>query len=959
MDRYRQPRFMAETVRRSATAGLVILASSGLLTGTSLAQLRPAGPPGGPAPDFRERMVEDFEAGGLGHVNTDVQRAVVEMPSDKASRNKGCLKLNLSPDEPLRLTFDILADQLVEYDWLEYDVVGATPGSVLIEAFGASFDEETTPLAGAVVDRPKWTGQILLAEFAERGQAGADLHAELRFTAVAKPSAVYLDALRLVRDRPPDVPPEVGGAFAFGRGRIVWPGFTAVDAQTVRQTQDLWMWDSLVAPQISQLGWPDPLQRQVLTSGSISRRESVYALTLQLRPGNYEGVILAAPISTDGLVRPAFDLRCNGVVLTGREWPIERMFTEDAIFFGRRQRDFSADLVRERWVDPAFLELPFRAAAPNGLIVIQSNGVALGGLVVYPASLGKAFAPYLERQRKRRQAYFAQQTYACVHPLPARPPDQPNDGETKAGAMLLTAGLMQLLDEHLLSGAARSLRDRFKLSALPGQVLSVPLGVYALEDLESVSVDVEKGRSGSVRISEVREFPMHWRGPVRRAVPLWLDQDEARDINAGRVVWYLIELGIPRSARGSSAKYRVSVQAHDHAALRLELEVDLARVRSQQGWPSVSVIYPDDWESGYLFDLFGAPPDTDVGKLVLDDYRVLGDYGAAATIIRGMSIGGSVDEPRVHVARAAIRARFASRAGMNAETPGLIDFTSITTNHHWVNGPSPMLAGAAADAFRRLRGNLHRANADVTAVIASRLTPRDGLNQLQAPSTIELANMLKGVGYGRLGVVLDADRWRLVAGDADAGLGEMMPILGSLDHVVAPLSPARALRRKHKDLRVDLLEPLGGRFGAGYMRWLEKLDGVWIGRVHRRTVPFQPIVSARENDLPLIIPSRGQPAPTLRLVALREGTTDLAYVRALTERLERRRRNDAEKFDAAKKSLETLRENLLRAWDEAIQADFDRPLNRRTGQPAAPPTDVLDRTREDLLARLVELSGRR
>ncbi len=943
----------------AARTPAAVVAVALVVTTASPGPARAAGSDKDPRADFREQVLEDFEQGGLGYVNTDVRRATVKLPSDKAARGKGCLELNLSPDDPLRLTFDITPDQLTEYDWLEYDLTGAKPGAVLVETFAGADDEAAPPLAGAVVSAPRWTGQVLLAELGQRGPDGAAVQADLRFTALAKPAAVHLDAVRLVRDRPPPVPPEVGGAYAFGRGRITWPGFEAVNAQTVRTSQEMWIWDSLVPPQISRLGWPDPLQGEVLGAGVISRRDSAYTLTLQLRPGDYEGVVLAAPISSDGLVRPVFGLRCNGAVLTGRDWPIERMFTEEAIFFGRGQRDFSAELVRQRWVDPAFLELPYRVRAPNGSIVLESNGVSLGGLVVYPAQLARAFEDYLQRQRKRRQAYFAQQSYACVHAMPAGPPGQPNEAETKAGAMLMTAGLMQLLDEGLLTRAARVIRQRLKRTAIPGQVLVLPLGVAAIEDIEGVTVDVEKGRSGSVKISEVREFPIHWRGPVRRAVPLWLDRAEPQDITAGRVVWYLIELGIPRSARGRTAKYRLLVEARNRAALRLDLEVALAPVRAEQTAASLNVLYPEDWESGYLFHLFGAPRDTDVGTLILDDYRVLRDYGLGATIVRGITLGGAVDEPRVHTARAAIRARFASRAGLNGDAPGMIDFTSVATHRHWSGGPSPAMIGAAAEAFRRLRGDVHRAGADITAVIASRLTPREGLSQLEAPSTVLLANILKDTGWANLGVVFDPVRWSHSAGGDDPALKDLMGILGQLDHVVAPLAPARAVRQKHKALRVELLEPLAGRFDAGFLPWIEGLDGVWVGRVHRRTAPFHPIASAYGDDLPLLIPSRGQPAPTLRLLALREGTTDGAYAHALMQTLAKRRRAEAEKIDAAKRTLESVRTTLIQAWQEAVQEDLDagrRPARRR---PAAPPTDVLDRARESLLNSMIDLSRRR
>jgi len=909
------------------------------------------------APDCHETLVADFERPDEDDVNIEDDRVQLDSDAPQATRGRGCLKIDLTPDEPAPLAVALSGEDLADHDWLEYDVVGAPAQGVLVEtAFYASGHENAFARSGTVIDRSPWVGQLLLAELVG-DRAGGDVRVEFQLATLGPKTVLHLDAVRLVRDRPPALPPGLGGAFNFARSRkTVWPGFELIDPTAVRLGEGQWEWHTERLPQISGLDWPDPIMREVLGAGSLDRHQMDFALSLRLRPGRYEGLIFAAPITRYGLKRAEHELTCNGQPLTARRWPTERMLTEDGLFAGRDARDLGAEAVRELWVDPTFLALPFSASANAGRITFESFGMYLAGLIVYPKAHHKAFRAHVDRLVERRRAYFAQQVYACIQPTLPGPPDEPTEAEQKSGLVLLKASPLQLPEGEFIPKPTDVIRDGLGLFGLAGQTVTTAVGVLSLEDLDGVEVQLSRSRGAAVRAMEIRPFPVMWRRPVRLAVPSWLDEATPRPVRTGRVAWYLLEIGIPRKAKGKELAVRLRIAAAKRPALKVNVRVSLAPTLPGLDQVCRGVIYPRNWHSGYLPDLIGVH-DSITGELIHDDFGVLRSHGLGATTIHGVWLGGSYEVPRMRVSRALLLARMAARAGLCSHTPGWIDFSNLTTHPQWRRGPGPRLLDVAAATLRGLRTDLNRVGVRVTALLATGLDARDGVNPLTAEETLELARLLRQAGWRALGVMYhtgDLDQDGDVFG---AGQDGLIKVIGNLDRVVAPLSMAERLRARWPKLDVELFDPSAGRFSAGFRLWMSKLDGLWTAQVHRRALPYSPFEGVSPTEA-LLMPFRNRPAPTLRLLAIREGANDYEYAQLLT-RLVERRRDDTEAVDKAKRTLETVRRELSEARDPPDgPAQEDRAHARTLRRPPGPSHALMDRHRRGLFDRIVELTRR-
>ncbi len=909
--------------------------------------------------DFQETVLADFEHALEGGEVTKDDRVTFEADDPKAPRGAGCLRIELTAEAPVVLRFPLPEGDLTNHDWLEYDVVGAPPEGVLIETT-LEVEERPQPVArlATAIDASPWRGQILLEDFV-RGGEQPGLTVAFRLTALGAKASLRFDALRLVRDRPPKLPEGLGGTFDFGRpDSAVWPGFTVVDAQVLRQAERGWQWDAQRHPEASHLGWPDPLARDFVGAGPIHTRDPAFVMSLQLRPGQYEGLIIAAPVLQHGLKRPRFALGCNGQELMGRQWSNERMFTEEGVFAGRDARDLGAEPVRRSWVDPTFLCAPFSVPAPDGQIVIEAMDTFVAGLIVYPKSYRKAFAPYLESLQARRKAYFAQQVYHCLQPTLPRPLGEPTESERKSGVQLLTANPLELSDPNFAPAEKHLIRKGLEAFALSGQTLTLGVGVAALEDLKGLDVDVKRSRKAPVRVTELRSFPVLWRAPLRRAVPYWLDSDRSRSLARGRIAWYLVEIDLPKSARGKDLTVSLRVSAAKRAARTSEIRVLLAPTRMPVLDVCRGVLYPRERESGYLLELSEAPSEADLGTIVLGDYRVLKDYGLTATVIRGVHLIDRGEEPRLYARRAQLRARTITRAGLCHNVPGWLDLSELGASLGSEAAPDPVLLDMVARELGRLRIDLNRMDVRSTAMVAGEESFRGGRPRMSVQGLLAFVEFLRQTGWRDLGVIFD--RWHGY-GTEGANDDDLVALAGKLDRTVAPESLAVRLRKRWSELAVELLDPEADRFSAGFRLWMGDFNGLWTGNVHRRNLPYLPLTSEGLSVQPLLMPDPGRPAPTLRLLAIREGAVDYAYTQVLARLVERRRKAGPD-VDKAKQTLQAVRQAMSDAWDEAKKAASEgegEPGDRREARRAVPSHAVLDRQRRALFDCIVELGRRR
>ena len=918
--------------------------------------------------DYREAMVADFEPPlDQDHAIED-NRITWDTESGKATRGKGCLKIELTADGPVKLGFILPAAHVQNHDWLEYDLIGGPPGSVLIETtLAVEGDQNTFARTATVVGGSPWRGQLLLSELAQ-GRTDTDLRIEFGLTLVGPETVLYFDALRMVRDNPPSLPPESGGAYDFGRtGTPSWPGFSVIDSATLRTRGLPWEWQGRSVPQISSLGWPDPIMRTFVGGGAIDTRDMSFSLSLQLRGGQYEGVIFAAPVMLHGLKRGQFGLKCNGWELVARRWSNERMFSEEGVFAGRNARDFTAEAVHRLWVDRTFHTAEFSLKDRVGRLTIDSMGTFLAGLVIYPRIHHRAFRAWLDRLADRRRAYFAQQVYSCLHPSLSRPLDTPTASEKRSGLQLIRANLHEITSPEFSPTPKHLARDRLELFGLAGQTVTAAIGVAALEDLDAVAFDVKRSRRAKtpVRVTAIREFPVMSRPPLRRAVPFWLSPAQPRTLKRGQIAWHLLEIDLPRSVRGKHITVDLQVGSAKRSPCPIEIRVLTAQARlPSEGRPCRGVAYPPHGTISHLLSLHDAPRDADVGALMSDDYRLLNDYGVKATTIHGLFLSGNADEPRAYATRALMRARIAGQAGMCSDTAGWVDFGDLATARLWQDGPDGPLMDIVAGVSRQVRLDLSRMKVRGSALLAGQLDPRTAADDLTAESTVALARVLRDAGWRSLGVMFNPMRLRPIRNEDEGDMGDLIKVLGQLDRVAAPSPLAEQLRKRWPDLQVELLDTTAGRFSAGFRLWLGKFDGLWTAEVHRRTIPYMPLDLPLGLHQPLLMPFPGQPAPTLRLLAIREGCIDHQYINALTQMVAQRRK-DRDAGARIADTLEAARDDLTRAWEDAVEAAWEElAKGHRAGTPwligpPTPPHALMDKHRRALFDRIAELSRRR
>ncbi len=918
--------------------------------------------------DFHEIVVQDFEAPLGNDVALDDDRAARDKENANATRGQGCLTINLTAEGPVAFGFLLPAADVGDHDWLEYDVVGAPPGGVLIETT-LSVDETKQEFArtAAVIEGSPWMGQLLLSQLAA-GQRDRDLRVAFQLTALGPKTSVQFDALRLVRDNPPKLAPGSGGVFSFGQQRSPrWPGFESIDVSMLRGGDDRWMWDGLRPPRIIDLGWPDPLGRELLCAGSPDAQDMTFTLSLRCRPGQYEGMILSAPIMQEGLKRAAFGLRCNGWELTARRWRPERMFSEDGIFAGRTMREFGAEAVHRLWVDQTFRQLRFSGPKQGGRITIDSLGTLVGGLVVYPRSHRRAFQPYLESLIARRKAYFTQQVYSCIHPTLPEPLKTPTEAEQKCGMQLLEANPLELPTAEFELTEDRLVRERMELFGLAGQTVTTAIGVLALNDLEGLDVRVGRSKRGSGRVAEIREFPVMWRPPLRRALPLWVAETSPQPLKRGRIAWYLLEVDVPKAVKGKDLSVEVRAAAAREAAMTVDVRVKVATGRWSPDEICRGVIYPHGFESGYFLNLISASTTTDVEALLLGDYRVLSNHGVVATLLRGIYLSDSEGGPRIFTTQALRRARTASRAGLCADVPGWVDFGDLVHDRDWQDGQDGPIRRVALHASRQLNADLSRMDVRCSALLTSQLGARGRPEASALQDVLAMARVCRQSGWRSVGVMLDPRLADLAAGvDPDAigaavAQDDLTKLLGQLDRLVAPAPLAEALRKQLPKASVELFDPWAGRFSSGFRLWLGGFDGVWTANVHRATIPYLPIHSVRPTEQPLLMPFPRQPAPTLRLLGIREGAIDLEYTRMLASLL-KRRSPKRQALEEAKQALDALRRQISDDWKEAVEAAKNRNLAGGTqGRDFAttPSHELMDTYRRTLFDLIVKLTRRR
>jgi len=207
---------------------------------------------------------------------------------------------------------------------------------------------------------------------------------------------------------------------------------------------------------------------------------------------------------------------------------------------------------------------------------------------------------------------------------------------------------------------------------------------------------------------------------------------------------------------------------------------------------------------------------------------------------------------------------------------------------------------------------------------------------------------------------LDANVGPAAVGAA-AAEGDLTKLLGQIDRLVAPAPLAEALRKQLPKATVELFDPWADRFSSGFRLWLRGFSGVWTTNVHRATIPYLPMNSVRPTQQPLLMPFPRQPAPTLRLLGIREGVIDLAYARMLASLL-KRRSSKKRALDEPKQALEILRQQVSDDWKEAVETAKDREFAGETkGRDfATTPSHVLmDKYRRTLFDQIVKLTRRR
>jgi hypothetical protein len=646
----------------------------------------------GVARDFDEVVIADFEEGPAQERPGTEKGINIEVDCPKATRGRGCLRIDLTRDKPIRISFRIPSDAAVNHEWLEYDVVGAPTDGVLIDTV-LSEDTPRRRLAytTSVVDGSPWLGQLLLSEWVG-GRVDRDLRVDLQLTALGSKASVYFDALRVVRDRPPKLPDDLGGAYAFCQPPSApWPGFDAVGPRSLGRNDGRWSWRGAAPPQVSSLCWPDPLTRTLVGAGPVGAPDMSFTLNLRLRPGSYEGVIFAAPITQQGLRRARFSLSCNGRELIGRDWRPERMATEEGIFAGRSLRKLTAEAVRRLWVDQTFVGTP-----------INCN--------------------------------------------------------TKSG-------------------------------------------------------------------------------------------------------------------------------------------------------------------------------------------------------------------PRAQMSRARLMAQIAARAGLCTRQTGWLDFSGVTSDKEWRGQPSEGFLRTVGQAAGQVRSELRRMDIKATALVADGIALPAQFEQSPRRGMMHLARLLREAGWTDVGVFLG--QGRSDGGDAPAervgprsGDEELEMLVRELDRVVAPAALADHLHRRWPRLNVELYDPTAGRFSAGFGLWLSGLSGLWTIRAHRPTAPYQPFDYPSPADWPLLMPFPGRPAPTLRLLALREGRIDYAYV-ILLEDLIKNTRSAPQVAEKARSVLETARRELLSGSQEVAPTTQEAGQERLPSQSHLifrqpyPSSALMDKHRRAIFEQIVELTQAR
>jgi hypothetical protein len=273
---------------------------------------------------------------------------------------------------------------------------------------------------------------------------------------------------------------------------------------------------------------------------------------------------------------------------------------------------------------------------------------------------------------------------------------------------------------------------------------------------------------------------------------------------------------------------------------------------------------------------------------------------------------------------------------------------------------------AARQAAGELRTELHRTGIKVTALVADGITGQVQFEQSSSREMLQVARLLREAGWADVGVFLSRRRSEGREAAADrAGRrsadDDLERLVRELDRVVAPAALADHLHRRWSKLTVEVFDPTAGRFSAGFGLWLSGLSGLWTMRAHRPTAPHQPFDYASPADWPLLMPFPGRPAPTLRLVAIREGRIDHAYVMLLTD-LIRQSQAAPEALEKAKLVLDTARRELSDPSQEKTRTPKEGDAVK---QPAAtrpgphqhdPPTSLMDRHRRALFDQIVELT---
>jgi len=936
-----------------------------LVSTVSLAADRPN--PKSVARDFDEVVIADFEHGVDPDQPEQDQGISIEADSPKASRGKGCLKVALPHGKAVRLGFIIPSDKASKRDWLEYDLIGVPEEGVLIET--TLFEEESRrPLgrAATVAQRSPWCGQILLAELTQ-GPVSTDLRVVLRLTSLACESAVYFDAVRVVRDRPPKVPEDSGGAYhVTASSRTMWPGFEPLEPDRFGSQNNRWHWESEGHPQISLLEYPDPVARTMVGEGSLDAPDPAFGLSLQLRPGHYEGVILAAPITTCGIRRPRYSLRCNAMELANRDVRPERLLSEEGVFMGRSARDFSAEAVRRLWVDDAFLVEPFSVATRDGLIVFGIEGAFLSGVVVYPKNLSRVYRPYLESLDARRRAYFEQQVYSCVPPSRVEPPDVPTEEENQNGFQILTANPSLWPAQPIALTSKNLVRRGVETFALPGQTVSVVVGALARVDLQNLHVSANRPGNAESEVMELRDFPCQWRPPVRRSLPFWLAPVVPQSLKRGRIAWYVLSVHLSRGMRAKDVTVALKISASKRPAAFTAVRIAMAPVDSVPDNLCRGVLYPREWENGYVLGMLREMHRDRTDEYVLQDYRLLGEFGVSATVIRGVhSTGASESGVGVDAALAARQAHLALRGGLCHGSPGWVDFSQITMDRQWRRESDEDKAGPLIHSAGQLRNELRRMNIRASALLLEEFSTSGHSGLPSSRELLGLVRMLREGGWSSVGVLLDrlgpdgpGDRHEV--GPDNVGDAAIRWV-GQLDRVAAPGFVIEKLRKRFPKLDYELFDLTGGRFSAGFRLWIDDLNGFWTGCVHRPTAPYHPIQYTHPVDVPLLMPYPGQSSPTLRLLAIREGEVDCAYP-LLLARLLGRAHTPPELAIRGKRALETARKELMEAWQAAVRPSDDEPEAREEGElpplprPFTPPCDLMDKHRRVLFDLIVELT---